>query len=69
MSDPTVPRLPAGFRSGAATAAHRTEGAAGAQFGPAPVDHDTPTRTPEDSSGWYRGLITAHRARTEEPAR
>ncbi|MFF6772249.1 hypothetical protein ACFY8W_01650 [Streptomyces sp. NPDC012637] len=29
----------------------------------------TPTRTPKDSHHWYRGLITAHRARTEETTR
>ncbi|MEV6329227.1 family 1 glycosylhydrolase [Streptomyces sp. NPDC051909] len=29
----------------------------------------TPTRTPEDSHHWHRGLITAHRARTEEATR
>ena len=34
-----------------------------------PGFRDTLTRTPKDSYGWYRGLITAHRARTEEPAR
>ncbi|MGW2648663.1 family 1 glycosylhydrolase [Streptomyces sp. NPDC001393] len=39
------------------------------RFGPVRVDHDTLTRAPKDSYHWYRGLITAHRARTEEPAR
>ncbi|MCL8016262.1 family 1 glycosylhydrolase [Streptomyces sp. AS02] len=33
------------------------------------VDYDTLTRTPKDSCHWYRGLIAAHRAGTEEPAR
>ncbi|MEU9047540.1 MULTISPECIES: GH1 family beta-glucosidase [unclassified Kitasatospora] len=39
------------------------------RFGLVHVDYDTLTRTPKDSYHWYRGLITAHRARTEEPAR
>lgn len=39
------------------------------RFGLVHVDYDTLTRTPKDSYRWYRGLITAHRARTEEPAR
>ncbi|WP_035839714.1 GH1 family beta-glucosidase [Kitasatospora azatica] len=39
------------------------------RFGLVHVDYDTLTRTPKDSYGWYQGLITAHRARTEEPAR
>ncbi|MFE9425589.1 family 1 glycosylhydrolase [Kitasatospora sp. NPDC006697] len=38
-------------------------------FGLVHVDYDTLTRTPKDSYHWYRGLITAHRARTEEAAR
>ncbi|MFD9482919.1 family 1 glycosylhydrolase [Streptomyces sp. NPDC059991] len=41
----------------------------GQRFGLVHVDHDTLTRTPKDSYRWHRGLITAHRARTEEPAR
>lgn len=36
------------------------------RFGLVHVDYDTLTRTPKDSYHWYRGLITAHRARTEE---
>ncbi|MGW1809602.1 GH1 family beta-glucosidase [Streptomyces sp. NPDC002078] len=39
------------------------------RFGLVRVDYDTLTRIPKDSYDWYRGLITAHRARTEEPAR
>ncbi|MFD0273614.1 hypothetical protein ACFVHB_06815 [Kitasatospora sp. NPDC127111] len=39
------------------------------RFGLVHADHRTLTRTPEDGYHWYRGLITAHRARTEEPAR
>ncbi|GAA1941728.1 GH1 family beta-glucosidase [Kitasatospora viridis] len=39
------------------------------RFGLVHVDYDTLTRTPKDSYRWYRGLITAHHARTEEPAR
>ncbi|MFG3409457.1 hypothetical protein [Streptomyces sp. NPDC048142] len=39
------------------------------RFGPVPIDYDTLTRRPEDSCRWYRGLITAHRARTEETTR
>ncbi|MFF4346113.1 family 1 glycosylhydrolase [Streptomyces sp. NPDC001530] len=39
------------------------------RFGLVHIDYDTLTRTPQDSYHWYRGLITAHRARTEEPAR
>ncbi|WP_411543830.1 GH1 family beta-glucosidase [Kitasatospora sp. DSM 101779] len=39
------------------------------RFGLVRVDYDTLTRTPKDSYHWYRDLITAHRARTEEPAR
>lgn len=39
------------------------------RFGLVHIDQDTLTRTPKDSYHWYRGLITAHRARTEEPAR
>ncbi|AJF63292.1 GH1 family beta-glucosidase [Streptomyces vietnamensis] len=39
------------------------------RFGLVRVDYETLTRTPKDSYHWYRGLITAHRARTEEPAR
>ncbi|WP_208616012.1 GH1 family beta-glucosidase [Streptomyces cellostaticus] len=39
------------------------------RFGLVHVDYDTLTRTPKDSYHWYRGLISAHRARTEEPAR
>ncbi|WP_031064269.1 GH1 family beta-glucosidase [Streptomyces sp. NRRL WC-3742] len=39
------------------------------RFGLVHVDYDTLTRTPKDSYHWYRGLITAHRARTEETAR
>lgn len=39
------------------------------RFGLVHVDHETQTRTPKDSYHCYRGLITAHRARTEEPAR
>ncbi|WP_407992028.1 GH1 family beta-glucosidase [Kitasatospora sp. CMC57] len=39
------------------------------RFGLVRVDYDTKTRTPKDSYHWYRGLITAQRARTEEPAR
>ncbi|MCJ1676648.1 family 1 glycosylhydrolase [Streptomyces sp. APSN-46.1] len=41
----------------------------GQRFGLVHVDYDTLTRTPKDSYHWYRGLITAHRARPEEPAR
>ncbi|MEU5098456.1 GH1 family beta-glucosidase [Streptomyces sp. NPDC020996] len=36
------------------------------RFGLIRVDYDTQTRTPKDSYRWYRDLITAHRARTEE---
>jgi beta-glucosidase len=36
------------------------------RFGLVHVDYDTLTRTPKDSYHWYRDLITAHRARTEE---
>jgi beta-glucosidase len=39
------------------------------RFGLVRVDYDTLTRTPKDSYHWYRGLIAAQRARTEEPAR
>lgn len=39
------------------------------RFGLVRVEYDTLTRTPKDSYHWYRGLITAHRARTEETAR
>ncbi|MGW8767226.1 GH1 family beta-glucosidase [Streptomyces sp. NPDC055815] len=39
------------------------------RFGLVHVDYDTQTRTPKDSYHWYRGLITAHRARAEEPSR
>ncbi|MFE9428730.1 GH1 family beta-glucosidase [Kitasatospora sp. NPDC006697] len=39
------------------------------RFGLVHVDYDTLTRAPKDSYHWYRGLITAHRARTEEAAR
>ncbi|MEV8098457.1 GH1 family beta-glucosidase [Kitasatospora sp. NPDC085879] len=39
------------------------------RFGLVHVDYDTLTRTPKDSYHWYRGLITAHRARTEESSR
>ncbi|RKT19931.1 beta-glucosidase [Streptomyces sp. 1114.5] len=39
------------------------------RFGLVHVDYATLTRTPKDSYHWYRGLITAHRARTEETAR
>ncbi|MFJ8625043.1 GH1 family beta-glucosidase [Kitasatospora sp. NPDC093550] len=39
------------------------------RFGLVHVDYATLTRTPKDSYHWYRGLITAHRARTEEHAR
>ena len=39
------------------------------RFGLVRVDHDTLTRTPKDGNQWYRGLIAAHRARTEESAR
>jgi beta-glucosidase len=39
------------------------------RFGLVHVDYDTLTRTPKDSYHWYRGLISAHRARTEGPAR
>ncbi|MER7667324.1 GH1 family beta-glucosidase [Kitasatospora sp. NPDC096128] len=39
------------------------------RFGLVRVDYDTLTRTPKDSYDWFRGLITAHRARTEEPVR
>ncbi|GLW67959.1 beta-glucosidase [Kitasatospora phosalacinea] len=39
------------------------------RFGLVRVDYDTLNRTPKDSYHWYRGLITAHRARTEEAAR
>ncbi|MFI0730484.1 hypothetical protein ACH4S9_16015 [Streptomyces sp. NPDC021225] len=35
----------------------------------ATIDYDTLNRAPKDRYHWYRGLITAHRARTEEPAR
>ncbi|GAB3008308.1 hypothetical protein GCM10023080_087660 [Streptomyces pseudoechinosporeus] len=38
----------------------------GQRFGIVHVDYDTLTRTPKDSYHWYRSLITAHRARTEE---
>lgn len=41
----------------------------GRRFGLVHVDYDSLTRTPKDSYHWYRGLITAHRARTEGPAR
>ncbi|MFD5468801.1 family 1 glycosylhydrolase, partial [Kitasatospora sp. NPDC127059] len=41
----------------------------GQRFGLVRVDYDTLTRTPKDSYDWYRGLITAHRARTEESVR
>ncbi|CAM5675540.1 beta-glucosidase [Streptomyces tanashiensis] len=41
----------------------------GQRFGLVHVDHCTLTRTPKDSDDWYRGLITAHRARTEESTR
>lgn len=41
----------------------------GQRFGLVHVDHDTLTRTPKDSFHWFRGLITAHRARTEETTR
>ncbi|NUP45606.1 MAG: hypothetical protein HOY76_53425 [Streptomyces sp.] len=33
------------------------------------IDYDTLNHTPKDSYHWYRGLITAHHARTEERAR
>ncbi|AUG81813.1 beta-glucosidase [Kitasatospora sp. MMS16-BH015] len=39
------------------------------RFGLVHVDFDTLTRTPKDSYHWYRALIAAHRARTEEAAR
>ncbi|MFJ4879050.1 GH1 family beta-glucosidase [Streptomyces sp. NPDC088745] len=39
------------------------------RFGLVHIDHDTLNRTPKDSYRWYQGMITAHRARTEEPAR
>lgn len=39
------------------------------RFGLVHVDYDTLTRTPKDSYHWYRGLITAHRARTEDTTR
>ncbi|OMI35750.1 beta-galactosidase [Streptomyces sparsogenes DSM 40356] len=39
------------------------------RFGLARIDYDTLNRTPKNSYHWYRGLITAHRARTEERAR
>ncbi|MFD9303436.1 family 1 glycosylhydrolase [Streptomyces sp. NPDC060048] len=41
----------------------------GRRFGLVHVDYDTLTRTPQDSCPWFRGLITAHRARTEETTR
>ncbi|MFF7260529.1 GH1 family beta-glucosidase [Streptomyces sp. NPDC008159] len=39
------------------------------RFGLVRVDYDTLTRTPKDSYRWYRALIAAHRARTEDTAR
>ncbi|GAA4877261.1 GH1 family beta-glucosidase [Kitasatospora terrestris] len=39
------------------------------RFGLVRVDYDTLTRLPKDSYHWYRALITAHRARTEDTAR
>lgn len=41
----------------------------GQRFGLVHVDYDTLTRTPKDSYHWFRALITAHRARTEETTR
>lgn len=38
----------------------------GRRLGIVHIGYDTLTRTPKDSYHWYRGLITAHRARTEE---
>ncbi|WP_051874762.1 GH1 family beta-glucosidase [Streptomyces exfoliatus] len=39
------------------------------RFGLVHIDYDTLTRTPKDSFRWYQGMITAHRARTEETTR
>jgi beta-glucosidase/6-phospho-beta-glucosidase/beta-galactosidase len=63
------PELPSGFRFGAATAAYRIARGYSRRFGLVHADHDTLTRTPKDSYHWYRRLITAHRAQTEESTR
>ncbi|MEU9791292.1 family 1 glycosylhydrolase [Streptomyces sparsogenes] len=39
------------------------------RFGLTHTDYGTLNRIPRNSYHWYRGLITAHRARTEERTR
>lgn len=39
------------------------------RFGLVHVDFNILTRAPKDSYHWFRRLITAHRARTEESTR
>jgi hypothetical protein len=58
MTSTAVPVPPAGFRSGAATAAHRIENGS-AEADTVGADGIL-TRTPKDSYRWYRDLISAH---------